>query len=224
MRRITGLLIIGVLAFTLTACGAGQANGKNTSSVKSVDDVLKEQADKDAGKDVSATEATEEVTQEVTDKTTQEVAEEVTQETATQEAADNTTGETSISTSEDKTEIADNDSAASKAGGIDVDLTLLSSTLVYSEVYNIMTQPDSYIGKKIRIKGTTAVYHDDTDDNDYYACVIKDATACCAQGIEFQLKNGSYPAVDSEITVSGTFSSYDIEGAIFYTLKDAVIE
>ena len=29
----------------------------------------------------------------------------------------------------------------------DVDLTLLSSTMVYSEVYNMMVDPDSYIGK-----------------------------------------------------------------------------
>lgn len=74
------------------------------------------------------------------------------------------------------------------------------------------------------MSGNTAIYHDENDGNDYYACIIKDATACCAQGIEFQLKDRAYPEEDAEITVSGIFSSYDIEGAVFYTLKDAVLE
>ncbi len=105
-----------------------------------------------------------------------------------------------------------------------VDLTLLSSTLIYSEVYNMMCAPDEYIGKKIRIKGNTAIFHDDYDGNDYYACIIKDATACCSQGIEFQLKEGEYPTEDEGITVTGVYSSYDINGQTFYTLKDAVLE
>lgn len=60
--------------------------------------------------------------------------------------------------------------------GIDVDLTALSSTMVYSEVYNMMTSPEDYIGKTVKMKGMYSVYHDESTDKYYFACIIKDAT------------------------------------------------
>ena len=39
------------------------------------------------------------------------------------------------------------------ADGTDIDLTKLSATMVFSEVYNIMVNPDSCMGKTIRMKG-----------------------------------------------------------------------
>ncbi|MBO5560377.1 MAG: hypothetical protein J6A07_01850, partial [Firmicutes bacterium] len=54
---------------------------------------------------------------------------------------------------------------------------------------------------------------------DYYACIIQDATACCAQGIEFRLPEGeAYPEMGTEITVTGTFGSYTQGGTEFYAL------
>ena len=35
----------------------------------------------------------------------------------------------------------------------DVDLTAMSSTMVFSQVLNMLVSPDDYIGKKIRMKG-----------------------------------------------------------------------
>ena len=60
--------------------------------------------------------------------------------------------------------------------GIDVDLTALSSTMVYSEVYNMMTSPEDYIGKTVKMKGMYSVYHDESTDKYCFACIIKDAT------------------------------------------------
>ena len=78
--------------------------------------------------------------------------------------------------------------------GIDVDLTALSSTMVYSEVYNMLLSPEDYLGKTVKMGGVFAYYHDDASDKDYYACIISDATACCSQGIEFILTDDySYP-------------------------------
>lgn len=125
---------------------------------------------------------------------------------------------------DDKLAEADKQAAASSSGEIDVDLTKLSSTMVYSEVYNMMTEPEKYYGKKVRMNGTTSIYHDETDGNDYYACVIKDATECCAQGIEFVLNDGKYPEANSNVTVTGTFSSYKIGDYEYYTLVDAAME
>jgi len=101
----------------------------------------------------------------------------------------------------------------------DVDLTKLSSTMVYSEVYNMMTTPDDYVGKMVKMKGQFALYQA-TDSNGksipdqiYFACVIADATACCQQGLEFVLAGGytypdDYPELATEITVVGEFQTY----------------
>ena len=59
---------------------------------------------------------------------------------------------------------------------VDVDLTKLSSTFVYSEVYNMVTNPGDYIGKTVKMKGMYSVYHDESTDKYYFACIIKDAT------------------------------------------------
>ncbi len=113
------------------------------------------------------------------------------------------------------------------AGTVDVDLTKLSSTMVYSEVYNMMTEPGSYLGKLVRMKGIFA--YGEGDERYYFACVISDATACCAQGIEFVLKDErkfpeEYPLTGTEITVVGVFDTY-MEGMYKYCqLVDAVIE
>ena len=77
------------------------------------------------------------------------------------------------------------------AGGVDVDLTVLSSTMVYSEVYNMLyNDPAHYLGKTVKARGGFSIYQLVTDgvlqpDPVAYACIIADATACCAEGMEF---------------------------------------
>ena len=82
--------------------------------------------------------------------------------------------------------------------------------------------PDEYTDKIVRMKGPFNVT--ELDGNRYYACVIKDATECCAQGIEFVLNDGKYPEANSQVTVTGTFSSYKIGDYEYYTLVDAKME
>ena len=99
----------------------------------------------------------------------------------------------------------------------DVDLTVMNSTMVYSEVYQMMQNPESYLGKTMKMAGTMAIYQG--EERNYSACIIADATACCAQGIEF-LWNGQhdpaeYPSEGTEITVTGVFDTY-YEGSIQY--------
>lgn len=120
------------------------------------------------------------------------------------------------------------------ADGIDVDLTKLSSTMVYSEVYNMMYSPDDYVGKTIKMEGQFAIYQA-TDENGalipgqiYFACVIADATACCSQGLEFVLAGehtypDDYPELGNEITVIGTFELYEEGGFQYCRLADAEI-
>lgn len=105
--------------------------------------------------------------------------------------------------SNDNTEVTESD--------VDIDLTVMSSTMVYAEVYNMVTNPEKYVGKTVRMEGLFTVSHDDTRDIDRYACVVMDATACCAQGIEFYLKvpADEYPGEWEKVVVVGTFDFED---------------
>ena len=116
-----------------------------------------------------------------------------------------------------------------KNGDIDIDLTQLSSTFVYSEVYDMMVKPENYIGETIRMTGAFNVYEDEKTGKIYYSCIISDATACCQQGIEFELKGkhkypDEYPKQDEEITVTGEFEIYKEEGEDYCRLKNAKME
>lgn len=94
-----------------------------------------------------------------------------------------------------------------KSARIDLDLTKLSSTMVYAEVYNMTTSPEEYIGKTVKMTGSFTIFQATDDygqvipDSLYFACIIADAAACCAQGIEFVLEGDySYPKVEVEIS------------------------
>ena len=118
------------------------------------------------------------------------------------------------------------------ADGVEVDLTVLSSTMVYSEVYNMLyNDPAHYLGKTVRARGTFSIYQLVTDgvlqpDPVAYACIISDAAACCAEGMEFVLKDDlaypdDYPELGAEITVIGEFQSYEENGMTWYHLVNA---
>ena len=114
------------------------------------------------------------------------------------------------------------------ADGIDVDLTKLSSTMVYSEVYNMMISPDNYIGKTVKMNGAFAYYEDPETKKQHFACIIADATACCSQGLEFILTGdhtypNDYPELGSEITVTGTFEVYTESGFQYCGLVNATL-
>ena len=118
------------------------------------------------------------------------------------------------------------------ADGVDVDLTVLSSTMVYSEVYNMLyNDPAHYLGKTVKARGEFSIYQLVTDgvlqpDPVSYACIISDAAACCAEGMEFVLKDDlaypdDYPELGAEITVIGEFQSYEENGMTWYHLVNA---
>ena len=108
----------------------------------------------------------------------------------------------------------------------DVDLTKMSGTMVYSEVFNMMSAPEQYKGKTVKMNGTFNVYYTEATNTYFFACIVQDATACCAQGLEFVLKGehiypDDYPELGEEITVTGVFDTY-MEGEYEYcTLRDA---
>ncbi len=127
--------------------------------------------------------------------------------------------------STEKTETSESSQTANK-DGIDIDLSVMSSTTVYAEVLGMVYEPDRYRGKTVKMKGSFAMFHDESTDKYYFACIIKDATACCSQGIEFDLKGDhkypdDYPEEGTEITVVGTFDTYEEGNAMYLILREA---
>ena len=109
---------------------------------------------------------------------------------------------------------------------IDLDLSNMSGTVVYAQVYNMMCDPDSYLGKVIRMAGYYNYFDDQTHDIVYHACIVPDATACCAQGIEFvwageHLWPDEYPEIGTDIIVTGRLKLYEEDGMKFLHLVDA---
>lgn len=120
------------------------------------------------------------------------------------------------------------ESAATQAPqqAVDLDLTKLSGTVVYSQVYDMVSAPENYMGQRVKLDGNFSYYKDENTQQEYFAAIISDATACCAQGIEFVWKGNhaypkDYPPLDTDITVTGTFDTY-YEGEYMYVqLVDA---
>ena len=106
------------------------------------------------------------------------------------------------------------------SNGIDIDLTKLGSTVAYVEVIDILSNPDDYMGKIIKIRGSMFNSYYDQTDKYYQYVIVGDATACCQQGIEF-VWNGDhtypddYPQDDTSIELVGEFGRYEEEGVIY---------
>ncbi len=112
---------------------------------------------------------------------------------------------------------------------VDIDLTKMSSDMVYASCYNITAQPSQYIGKTVRMRGTVSYYTDSQTGKTYAAVVIADATACCSQGIEFELTGDltcpeGYPAEGTEVTISGTLETYEENGYTYLHAANSVVE
>ena len=109
-----------------------------------------------------------------------------------------------------------------------VDLTKLSSTMVYAEVYNMILDPDYYTGKTVKMAGQFIVSEDPVTEVVHTACLILDEAGCCSQAVEFALPENAqypedYPELNSNITVIGTFQTYEMDGMRYCCIENAKI-
>ena len=115
---------------------------------------------------------------------------------------------------------------------VDYDLTKMESDMVYATVYQMMVAPDEYEGKTFRIDGNFYATYYEVTKKYYFYCIIQDATACCAQGMEFVWEDGShvypdeYPKDDTQVVVEGTFETYKEDGDenLYCRLADATLK
>lgn len=220
MNTVNVILICFVISLFATGCGKDTANiNRKKSSTSGVEDVLKqgmEASDETPGNEAVIGES---------DIYEAETGESVNEDNAFSESYLNkeTNLPENLPFSPESSE-----NAMSKTEGIDIDLTELSSTMVFSEVYSMMFEPEGYVGKRIKMDGLFSANKDEETGKYYFACIIMDATACCAQGLEFEPAGDysypeDFPNEGEPITVEGIFDIYT-EGKYRYcTIKDAVI-
>lgn len=104
---------------------------------------------------------------------------------------------------------------------VDKDITNLTANMMYAEIFNMMVESEVYQNKILKIKGLFQIYPDEQTGESYYSVLVPDAAACCQQGIEFicppQTKYPEdFPEVGKEFTVTGLFTTIELDGGITY--------
>ncbi|MCR5509708.1 MAG: hypothetical protein K6F54_01940 [Lachnospiraceae bacterium] len=227
IKNITVATAILVLCVSLTGCGSSDtpdASDRTSGASSSVEDVLQQGM---AEADAQSTEQKVVVTPDSYNKDSEDGSTDQSETTdQVEDQGYSFDRQTGISAGAPDPEEVAKDVLLSSTEGIDVDLTMLSSTMVYSQVYDMMAEPEKYIGQTIRMSGMYSSFYDETLDKHYFACIIQDATACCAQGIEFELTDDysypdDYPEEDDLITVTGVFDTYMEGESMYVTLRNA---
>ncbi len=110
-----------------------------------------------------------------------------------------------------------------KGRNIDVDLTTINPMLVFGEVFNMVENPNKYIGKVIKFEGYYTSFADIYNGKYYFFVSIEDALACCAQGMEFifgedekKIYPNDYPEDGSYVQIVGEFDVYEWQGYTFF--------
>ena len=134
----------------------------------------------------------------------------------TEEAAIETTIATTIETT------AETSAAASER----IDLTGMSSTMMMAQVTTMQYEPESFLGKTVKMQGTFLVGEGEV--RNYYYCLVADAAACCQQGFEFlwdgHVYPDDYPEPGTEIIVEGIFDTYWEDGYQYMQLINATLQ
>lgn len=199
-KNICKLIIIGIALFSLSACSESNSKNKLPDTKTSINKVLDEQV-KNAENNLD-----------------------------TNKSDDlNKDSENKDSDSDKKNPTDKNTNDSNNEENIDYDLTTMSSEMVYATVYQLVTYPENYIGKKVKMGGAYYVATNEEVQKNYHYVIISDATACCTQGIEFVWDDGShvypdeYPAEGTEVEVVGIFESYidEDDGMQYCRLKNS---
>ena len=218
MKKALALLFCLAAAGLSAACENNGTAAKHVKQTMGIRDVIESRKEAEDKKN-----APSETVPETTVETSTETTPEMTSESTSQSSTGRQAGVDEGAPEPSETKAAKKSKAK---GGIDVDLTDKSANMVYAEVYNMMVAPEDYVGKTIKMKGTFSQFHDETTDKYYFACIIKDAMACCSQGIEFVLNKKykfpkDYPKEGDSICVVGVFETYKEGKDTYCTLTNA---
>lgn len=205
MKKIYGFAALFMVPFILVGCGDANTAGNRLETQNAVEKVLAEAVEKEQNQDQSEPDKAKETEQSSLSGGTEEKDESI-QET-------NRSGQQAYET-------------------VDIDLTAMSSDMVYATVYQLMITPEVYVGKTIKMKGSYYASWYEPTEKYYHYVLIADAAACCSQGIEFIWGDGEhvfpdeYPDYFAEVEVVGTFITYTEpdDPNIYCALDDAAMK
>ncbi|MBR4448745.1 MAG: hypothetical protein IKS30_00900 [Treponema sp.] len=133
--------------------------------------------------------------------------------------------QTQIALEEIDKEREEKQKAMTATEGVDFDISVMNANMVYAQVFDMMMQPEVYRDKIIKIAGD---YYrlPDNKGNMTNAVIIRDALACCQQGMEFVWDFGeAVPAQETHITVTGPFKiTTDSEGLMRTFIQATSVE
>ena len=112
---------------------------------------------------------------------------------------------------------------------VDLDLTKMSATMIYSTIFDMLVMAEDYIDKNIKVKGWFETYTDPNTAELYYAVVVPDATACCQQGLEFVWPGehtypDDFPKPGEDITVTGRYKLLENDGITYNYLEASSVD
>ena len=112
---------------------------------------------------------------------------------------------------------------------VNLDLTKMSATMIYSTIFDMLIMPEDYVEKIIKVKGWFETYMDTKSGELYYAVLVPDATACCQQGLEFVWKGNhtypdDFPKPGQNITVTGIYKMIENDGVTYTYLEANSVE
>ena len=121
------------------------------------------------------------------------------------------------------------DEASVTPGKVDLDLTKMSATMIYSTMFDMLVMPEDYVEKTIKVKGWFETYTDPYTAELYYAVVVPDATACCQQGLEFVWPGqhnypADFPNPGDDITITGLYKLIENDGVTYNYLEASSVE
>ncbi len=122
---------------------------------------------------------------------------------------------------EEKTEAEEEDAAIS----YDLDFKKMNPSAISETLSKVFTEPDSFIGKTIRVSGETRSSVDPETDEPFYTIVIKEVSDEYPYGIEYALADaGAYPKDGEKATITGTFKADDSGPSTIYRIDKATIK
>ncbi|MBR5712258.1 MAG: hypothetical protein IKX54_01550 [Lachnospiraceae bacterium] len=197
LRKVIMLIAVCAFAVALAGCGKGAAGDHGKKSGTGVEEALKKGMDEYDGKGGESNPGGQ-----------------TTQPTANPTAAPAGEGEGGVRP------------GPNLAEGVDIDLSAVSDTVAYTEVYSMMLEPEGYMDKVVKISGQYAHIYEETTGNNYFACILWDSTGCCTEGLEFVLGPeykypDDYPSEGDKITVVGVFDTYTEGDYLYCTLRNA---
>lgn len=110
----------------------------------------------------------------------------------------------------------------------EIDLTAMSSTMMFAEVVQMTRQPQMYDGATVTMRGGLMIFAiDEATGVGSYSCYVEDATKCCQRGIGFTidepLEDTSILVEGTEVIIRGTFEIYEVDGRHFVRISNCEI-